>query len=545
MPRDLLIQDVRQLANIIESSHPEPYLRSGGRIAFNRRLQQTLASIPEEGMTAPEFFALLSPLVASVRDAHTALDPLHSPDPYAPGGIPLYFAAVEDRLWVRGVPDEAGRDLLGATLISVQGVPVDELIRRVSRLCGADNEYTALASLGTTGYLWHAEGLAELVPEWKDRRRVKVRLTMPSGDEVEREFDVPMEMDFPLVGPPTSLDLPSTDKCDFVYDFLDDGGEVALLRIDGMTGFREDFELEGTSTSMEGLQYAWERYHGTECPEDVSEAIAGIPSATETFRSLVKDMRASDTQTLIVDVRRNGGGNSLMQDMLLYFLFGEDAYYWAKGLTATDVVKLSDLYFETRTHASFQQADDAVSFPLRENDYDFQYDCTDQPDKLASLGLRDLMESYLALMPTFYQEYETGTYAGHYCPEKIVVLCSEMTFSGGFTLMWCLQEFEATIAGTPSAQAGNGFMDALRFTLENSGLEGQISSKQVSYFPGDPEKGEILRPDIELTYEYLASKDFDRNATVLLALEKLPDVGPVDPLRHLSAHPEPRSSPVE
>lgn len=544
IPRDLLIEDVRQLASIIEDSHPEPYLRGGGRVPFNRLLQQTLASIPDEGMTVPEFFRVLSPLVAHVRDAHTALDGQLSYDQHSPGGVPLYFAQVEGGLWVRGVTDEAHRDLIGAALVSVEGVTLRELVERVKHLRGADNDYTALSSLGTTGYLWSAGRLAELVPEWKDRSRIRAHLEMPSGEVVEREFDVPVEMDFPLKGPETSVDLPSTDRCDFVYGFLDDDEEVAILRIDGMTGFREDFELEGTSTSMEGLCYAWERCHGTPCPDDASEAIAGIPSATETFRSLVKDMRTRGTDALIVDLRRNGGGNSLMQDMLLYFLFGKDAYFWVKGLTATDVVKLSDLYFETRTHASFEQADAAVGFPLEESDYDFQFDCTDQPDKLAALDVRGLMESYLALMPTFFEEYETGTYAGHYCPEKIVVLCSDRTFSGGFTLMWCLHKFGATIVGTPSAQAGNGFMDGLAFTLTNSGLQGQVSSKQVSYFPGDAERGEVLRPDIELTYDYLSSKDFDRNVTVLLALEKLPGIKPVDPLRHHNSHPEPRSTPT-
>ena len=107
---------------------------------------------------------------------------------------------------------------------------------------------------------------------------------------------------------------------------------------------------------------------------------------------------------------------------------------------------------------------------MRGNDYDFQYDCTDQPDKLAALGLRDLMESYLALMPTFCEEYETGAYAGYYCPEKVVVLCSEQTFSCGFTL---------------------------------------------------------------------------RNASLLLTLERLDDVGPMDPSRDLHAPPEPRSGILE
>ena len=50
-----LIEDIRQLSGILESSHPDPYIRGGGKIAYHRRLQELILSIPEEGMTIKAF----------------------------------------------------------------------------------------------------------------------------------------------------------------------------------------------------------------------------------------------------------------------------------------------------------------------------------------------------------------------------------------------------------------------------------------------------------------------------------------------------------
>ncbi|HEX7494396.1 MAG TPA: hypothetical protein VF346_09255, partial [Bacteroidales bacterium] len=38
--KDSLIQDIRQLSDILEKSHPDPYSRGGGKIAFHERLHK-------------------------------------------------------------------------------------------------------------------------------------------------------------------------------------------------------------------------------------------------------------------------------------------------------------------------------------------------------------------------------------------------------------------------------------------------------------------------------------------------------------------------
>jgi hypothetical protein len=46
LDRDSLVSDVRQLADMIESIHPDPYTNVGGKVAFHRRFQSVLQAIP-------------------------------------------------------------------------------------------------------------------------------------------------------------------------------------------------------------------------------------------------------------------------------------------------------------------------------------------------------------------------------------------------------------------------------------------------------------------------------------------------------------------
>jgi len=99
LSREELIADTRQLAHTLESVHPDPYLRGGGKVAFHRRLQHILSAIPADGLSRDEYYRLIQPFVAAVGDAHTWLD-----SPYmcmGPGGIPLYFRVVGEDFYIQ------------------------------------------------------------------------------------------------------------------------------------------------------------------------------------------------------------------------------------------------------------------------------------------------------------------------------------------------------------------------------------------------------------------------------------------------------------
>lgn len=528
--RDELIEDARTLASIIEDAHPDPYIRGGGKVAFHRRLHAVMKTIPGEGMTREEFYRHVRPFVAAIGDAHTTVHGAYSHDYEEPGGVPLYFDVVGEDLYVLGVSREEERDLFGARLVSVEGVPLAEIERRLEQLRPTENEYETLGYLAKDRDLWHRAELSDLLPEWRDQESVTVVLKHLDGAEREHTFRLPRKMSYPLITPESRVTLPSTRRCDFVYAFLDDKRTVALLRVTGMMRYREALEMWrniGSEDREQTGRHAYRLYHGETPPEDYDEVLAGVPSATELFRSLVREMKEAGTKALIVDLRENSGGNSYMSNILTYFLYGKEKLL--SRPPGTEIKRYSEYYFRVNESRDLAVINEGRDVPLVVGDYDFSYDAT---SPVASPELRASREAGLRQMDTFAAELDSGEYDGYYLPEQVLVVSSPWTFSSGWTMMRYLYISGATIVGNPSGQAGNCFGDIMPFELPHTGLTGNVSHKWYELFPDDPETGRVLRPHHPLTYEKLASYGFDKHAGILLALEvagiEMDEVRPIE-----------------
>jgi hypothetical protein len=503
--QEQLIADARQLAEIIENAHPDPYVRGGGKIAFRRRLQRLLEAIPTEGMTRDEFLRLLRPFVGAVGDSHTDIKTDYRVNHNSPGGVPLRFDIVEQSLYVAGAPQGVGQDLIGAILVSVEGVPLAELVQRQERL-RAENEYHALYLLAIQS-LWYRPFMQDLLPDWQDTSQVTVHLQLPSGEIQAFTFDLSQGTSA-LHRPATQVTLPYTDATGLVYGFRDAERRIAYLRVDHMTNYREACEQSSNSP----------------------ERCASIPSATETFRDLVIDMKAAGSETLIVDLRDNEGGNSAMADILIYFLFGKDTLLsvlpssFAEG--GSMVRYYSSLYLDS-TGITLEQVNQGRAVPLLVGDYDLNLDFTDDAERFRALlpQVPAMIEQRVREMPTFYAEYAAGTHAGYHTPDKVLVLVTPRTFSAGFTMERYLYLAGATLVGTPSGQAANCFGNQTLWHLKHTSIRGGVSTAYYVDFPNDPEMGRVLPVHYPLTYEQLASYGFDPNAEFLYALELLPQLG--------------------
>ena len=524
--REELVEDVRQLANTIEDVHPDPYINGGGKIAFHRRLQNTLAAIPDGGMTTEEFYRLLRPFVAAVGDAHTWLKDPYSPDPYSPGGIPLYFQTTQDGLYVFAVIGEANRGLIGARLVSVEGVPLDELVRRQGQRMGSENDYLLLRNLDRQGVLWYRCFLEHLIPEWNDKSKVTVELQHRDGHRQSYTLDIPDKIDYTaFIYPASKLQMPSLmetllTKCDFGYDFVDSTKRTCVLAINNMSSYREAFEMWadlGVTGQDEHAREVFRKFQGADPPEEKAEVIRGVPSATEVFRSMVIDMKESGTSNLLIDLRDNDGGNSAMYNILIYFLYGRDRLLSLKG-RSLEIRKLSKTYFASYPEESLDSINRGRALPLAEGDYDFQYDYPHNGYPGLEAVTADF-ETFAAMMPTFFEEWKSSAYDGYYSPERVFVTCSPGTFSSAFTMMHYLQQAGAKTVGLPSSQGGNCYGDIIGFELDHTRLKFNVPHKYFELFPDDNERGKLLPPDYLLTYEKLASYDFDPNAEVLFALD--------------------------
>jgi len=237
--RDKLIQDVRQLIRILETAHPDPYINGGGKIAFHRRIQKIMAGLPAEGLNSSDFEKRLSPIFVSIGDGHTRMNRALTANASNTKLIPVRFRAIENDLYLASVFNEQDRPLLGSVLVAVQGIPYAQLLERMYSLQPIENPFRAMALLSR--FLMDKRYYDELLPEWKDKSRISIRLKIPSGGIRDISFQTQEKLGAPIQ-PPSLVGMPPFERSSVVYQFLDAEKKTALLRIATMDGYREHFE---------------------------------------------------------------------------------------------------------------------------------------------------------------------------------------------------------------------------------------------------------------------------------------------------------------
>jgi hypothetical protein len=522
LSQEALRADLRQLVRLLEETHPDPYSRAGGRVAFHRRVDELLRSLPPEGMTVDAFFRYVRPLVASLHDGHTSLR-APSAQKSAAASLPLEFEAVEDRLYVSRVRRADLRPLLGATLVGVEGSSFASLSSRMEAARGADNRYHNLVHLADA--LRSPSNLGDLLGRQELSGPVRFELRRPDGSLVTVPVEPLAVASGEVLAPPSRLSVPEPNAADLAWSFLGPDSSVAYLRIDSMARYREAFEQwrsVGFTLGLGDHLSSVARAAGHPDLPGVDARIAVVPSATELFRELFSAMRREHTATLIVDLRRNTGGSSFLGHILGSFLYPLDSLVTTES--GFQVPRYSPLYFESHQGDTLEKVRARSGLALEPGDLDFSEERAWRARQRHGLSPQErerLRQDFLegaASSPTFARELAGGPLHAP-VPPRVVVLTSARTYSAGFDLVALLRAHGATVVGVPPAQAGNCFIDTAPFRLEHSGLSGSISFKYSVLFPEDPANGELLRPDRELRFDELAALGFDPHAAVLLALE--------------------------
>jgi hypothetical protein len=414
------------------------------------------------------------------------------------------------------------RPLLGARLAGLCGVPAAGLAERLRRLRGCDNEYQLLAQLALA--FAHPAALADLLDLDALPADAPLDLFLPDGGQVTVALQWDGEAPGALFSPPSVLTPPALNTARLGWSFLDERRTTAWLSVASLRHYRENFEVQRATgfqgLSTERLAAIAREVTGGHLPATIEEQIAAVPSATGLVRDVVVAMRGARTSTLLVDLRECDGGNSFFATILGYFLYGREALLRAEQ--GYQVRRYSPLYF-----ANYQGATpEALAAALQNGGYDFAEEgawLARRRDGLTPAALaqaREAFERGIARSPTFARVYARNEDGERWMP-RVVVLTSAWTYSAGFDVAALLVRQGADVVGVPSAQAGNCFIDILRFRLDHSGLEGMLSFKRSLLFPDDAERGRVLRPARELTYADLIARQFDSQATVALALDHL------------------------
>ncbi|GIL28694.1 S41 family peptidase [Actinocatenispora comari] len=494
--------DLDQLVETLTDTHPDAYRGFGGAVAFWRAVDETRAAIPASGLTVTALYGHLARLAAGVRDAHTAVFPPGRRS-FTDASAPRYgidWDVVDGALVVGAVHAAGHRPLLGARLRAVDGVAFGELVERMRRLRGYDNEHGNLVQLAQA--LDDPVG-ATLLTGAADRRRVEVTA---SGGPAEVTLTPWRPRPADRLAPASRLRLPEPGPTGIATALL---GTVGYLRLGELLGYREAFEIaraNGVDWVLgERLDAALERLGVTDAPATVDERIALVPSASDAVAGLLERLRAAGGDRLVVDLRHCPGGNSIIGDLLAALLYGVAAVL--DGDEGYQVPRHSPRYFE-----HYRDSDAAPGYDFgAERDW---HATRADPRRRRELR-RDALAELRGELPAF--DRQLARVATPPAP-RVAVVVDAFTFSAGFDVMLALRRHGATVVGTAPAQAANCFIDILPFRLERSGLRGMVSFKWSVSLPDEPDNGTLLRPDVPLT---ATGYDADPNAAVLLALAHL------------------------
>ena len=495
-----MLEDLRFVADTIEQVHPDPFVRCGGRITFYQRLRAIGQALPAE-MSSAEFAIELGRVTAIIGDGHTAIHARDAePEETA---FPIEFTVIESDLVVTAIHADHAH-ALGERLASVHDIPVGTLLQSLSDFVGVDNEIalaTRLAScLRSPSWVQRLTGSTDLTRS--------LALKFNSSDTPSLVLS-PGRADVDLATPPTMIEKPDFGRATMGWAPMPDAADTIYLRVRVCADYREAYELMAELGTLSTADPFLDRRFGDRANPDGTidpALILEVPSASAMLGDLCDHAQATGAKRVIVDVRGNPGGQSIISRLLVLAWFGYDA-----------AVRASPAHTLPRISARLQ-----MRWPHQPQLLDGQYDFTELDEVEAALrdgAASNELQFGLNACPSIANQLTTRGRETWWKPASIFVLTDTQTASSGYSIATDLRRVGATLVGTPSSQSGNAFGDYTLHQLPNSGASLGVSFKMFRYWPDDPERGHILRPDIPLTYETFRNHRFDPNTTVTLATQ--------------------------
>lgn len=509
------ISDFEKLIEIIEETHPDPYTPFGGRMLFHKHALKVKQSI-KEGTTKESFKYLISAFISNLHDSHSYIN-------YSQGlnqsenakTLPIQFRIVSDGMIVIRAKQDWS-DLLGHKLVGINNKSIEELLALIQQYQPCENIYGAYFELNN--YLRIMNHAKQIFTEMNeslefkfvsiDKKKIECLIPYLSTDDLIQEWIPAERWDKMEAGRLTP----------FWFRFLDNENKIGYFAFP-TTYSREVIELmiNWNQNYRSTLEMLYRNFNLGEIPEDINEAIKKIPSMNEMFFNLLTEMKNKESTHLIIDLRQNGGGWTPITLPTLFMLYGDK--YFEYECKAEYNTRISELYLQ-KLNMTIEQYNKNRNTSLKIGEYNFGYFMGN--DWPSEMSLKERRESHLNQNIGFLSGIELlKSQNGEpvYSP-KIVVVTSPLTFSAAFQYLYFLRKIgNATIVGVSPRQAYNASMETTNFTLPNSQLSGSVSNSYQLFMPEDIERGEILIPDFEVTWEIFANYGYDLETEIRYSID--------------------------
>ena len=254
-----LLEDLIFLKEKILKTHPNPFYLTT-KEEFNSKIQHLLNN--KGRYEVEEIYVRMLEIVASVGDGHTNLRPFEYYNDY-----PLRFYWLQDNIYISGISKDQ-KTLLGSKLVAVDGIPIEDVMSKVFNLIPG-HESKTFSRDWATYYVRIAEIMYGL-GICSSKKSIVYKIETPSGEHIELPFKIePANGEIEIVRP--------YEKAPMYYDEKENG-----------LWFRE-------------LDHNLIYFHFSDYPRKSEFKKLG--------KNLNKLLGKSVDKTLLIDLRRNGGGD--------------------------------------------------------------------------------------------------------------------------------------------------------------------------------------------------------------------------------------------
>lgn len=182
------VEDIDYLDNKIKSEHPEPF-----RHVSKEEWDESISNFKDElkKLSDKDIVFRFQEILASLQDDNTSMSIVSALSSYDKNVedqddilfYPIHFKWLKDELVVYKVIKEK-EDLLGAKLVAINGINIDDILEKLYTIVGNDN--TESAKLDSTIYLSNYDALEYL--DIVSTQNTKFTLLTEENEEVTVDF---------------------------------------------------------------------------------------------------------------------------------------------------------------------------------------------------------------------------------------------------------------------------------------------------------------------------------------------------------------------
>ncbi len=176
LSRDSSQTEFKNFINLLEETHPDPYSGYGGKVVFHKLAFEKEKLLKTKDYTLNEYHDMILSFLVPLHDGHTNI--YSSTSTESAKYISLMLKPIVDGMIINGLPTSNAR-YLGSRLISIDGISLDSLCKRMSTIVTSENIYGTYSRLANVVY--RPTRLAQLLPNIKSKQNFSMQIRTPEG----------------------------------------------------------------------------------------------------------------------------------------------------------------------------------------------------------------------------------------------------------------------------------------------------------------------------------------------------------------------------